>query len=372
MSKRHTIIILVGLLSLMLVLSACNAPAAPETESTPIPEVKPTPVTVGLVTAVGGIDEVFYTALAWKGVREAQNLVPIEASYKESASEEDFTKNLEAFASENTDLIIAIGDEMADAVTDTAKSHPDAHFAIVDAESTASNVRGILFDVIAPSYLAGYLAGGMSQTHVVCTYGEVNEKAITNYMTGFFNGADYYRRQNGVDLEILGWDVNSKEGVFLGDGATEEEGYQTAKDFFAKDCDVIFAVAEDAAKGSARAAQEENRMFIGATVDWYVAFPAYGNVTLTSVMKKTDKAVFDTILSSVAGSFEGGSNYLGSLANNAVDLAPYHQFNEKVPQGLQAEINQVRDNILTGHLRPAEPWIYDQNNPPTTEEGKTE
>ncbi len=372
MSKRQLFILLIGLLLLTLSLIACSSQATPEAQPTPPPEAQMSPITVGLVTAVGGVGEAFYSALAWQGIQDAQNLFPIEASYKESSSEADFASYLNEYASENTDLTFAVGREMADAVADVAKAHPDAKFAIVDAESNAPNVRGITFEVVSPSYLAGFLAGGMSQTHVVCTYGEANTDLFTDYMTGFVNGADYYRRQNGVDLEILGWDVNNKEGVFLGNDASEEEGYQAAMDFFDKDCDVIFAVAQDAAKGSARAAQEQGKMFIGAKVDWYETFPEYGNVTLTSVMENTDKAVFDTILSYAAGSFEGGANYLGTLANGGVDLAPYHQFDDKVPQGMQAEINQVRDNILTGHLRPAEPWIYDQNNPPASEEGKTE
>ena len=369
MSKRQFFILLIGLLALMLAMAACGSQATPEVEPTPLPETQIETTTVGLVTAVGGVDEVFYTAQAWQGIQEAQNLFPIEASYKESASEADFAKNLNEYVSENTDLIIAVGKEMADAVADVAKAQPDANFAIVDAEFNAPNVRGITFDVVSPSYLAGYLAGGMSQTHVVCTYGEANTEYFSDYMTGFVNGADYYRRQNGVDLKILGWDVYTKEGVFLSSEASEDEGYQVAKDFFAENCDVIFAVARDAAKGSARAAQEQGKMFIGATVDWYEAFPEYGNVTLTSVMEKTDKAVFDTILSSVAGSFEGGDNYLGTMANGGVDLAPYHQFDEKVPQGMKEEINQVRDNILNGHLRPAEPWIY---GTPTPDGSQTE
>ncbi len=368
MSKRLVPILLIGLL-LIVALAACGAKATPEPEATPIPEAQLNPITVGLVTAIGGVEEKFYSALAWKGVQEAENLFTIEASYKESASESDYADLLNEFATANTDLTIVIGEEMSQALEETAKANPGASFAIVDAESNAPNVRGITFDVIPPSYMAGYLAGGMSQTGVVCTYGETDTPAITDFMTGFFNGADYYRRQNGVNLEILGWDVYNKEGVFLNDKTSEDEGYQIAKKFFDQKCDVLFAVAKDAAKGSAKAAQEEDKLFIGATVDWYDTFPEYGNVVLTSVMKNTDKAVFDNIVAYAAGSFKGGENYVGTLENNSVGLAPYHQFADKVPQKMQEEIRQVQNNILTGHLSPAEPWIYDENNPPASEEG---
>jgi len=370
MSKRLLMILLVGLL-LLVAISACAPPAMPETEATSAPAVELKPITVGLVTAINGIDEEFYSALAWKGIQEAQNLVPVKAEYAESQSETDYVKNLEQFVSKNTDLTISLGEEMADAVSQVASANPDASFVLIDQESTDPNVLGITFDVIPPSYMAGYLAGGMSKTGVVCIFGAEDTESITDYMTGFYNGADYYRRQNGVNLEILGWDVYSKEGTFLSDKSSEEEAYQITKDFFDKDCDVIFAVAKEAAQGSAKAAQEENKMFIGSHVDWYEAFPEYGNVILTSVMKKTDQVVFDSILSYAAGSFKGGETYEGTLQNNGVAMAPYHKFVTIVPQGMQEEINQVKENILTGHLRPAEPWIYEKTTP-TAEEGSKE
>jgi len=358
MSKRYYFIIAV--LLLVIVVAACGAGEKQTFTPTPIPEAQLNPLTVGLVTTVGGIEEKFHTALAWQGIQESKNLITLEAAYKESATEADYATLLEEFAAKDTDLTFVIGRTMAPALAQVAASHPDAAYAIVDAESNAPNVRGITFEVTPPSYMAGYLAGGMSKTGVVCVYGSEDTENVTDYMTGFVNGADYYRRQNGVDLQILGWDVYEMDGILLNESAPEEAGYHVAMDLFDRNCDVIFAVAQEAAKGSARAAQEEHKMFIGATVDWYEVFPEYGNVTLTSVMEKTDKAVFDNIVAFAAGSFEGGKNYVGTLKNLGVGLAPYHQFDDRVPQRMQEEINQVRNNILTGHLRPAEPWIYEQ------------
>jgi len=363
MSKNMMLFFIAGLA--LLLLAGCAQSQAPSSSPpTQTPEAISTEsFNVGLVTAMGGIEEKFFTRLAWKGIQKAGNLFPIETSYQESVSEEDFARGIDALVDQGADLIITLGAEAADATGAAAKANPDVKFAIVDAPSNAPNVRGIRFDVVGVSYMAGYLAGGMSNTGVVCTYGAANTPAVTDFMTGFVHGADYYRRQNGVDLAILGWDVYTKEGVFLQDATSEDEGYQMAQDFFAQDCDIIFAVARDAAKGSARAAQERNRMFIGVIVDWYEAFPEYGNVVLTSVMKNTDQAVFDTVAAVAGGSFRGGEDYLGDLNNNGVALAPYHRFESAVGQGLKAEVNQVRDNILVGLLRPSEPWIYEKNAP---------
>ena len=104
-------------------------------------------------------------------------------------------------------------------------------------------------------------------------------------------------------------------------------------------------------------------MFIGAIVDWYEVFPEYGNVVLTSVVKQTERAVFNTVAAKSGGSFKGGQDYVADLSNEGVALAPYHLFESKVGQGLKAEVNQVRENIQIGLLHPEEPWLYHQNNP---------
>jgi basic membrane protein A len=363
MSKQRALLILFGLTLLLLLAGCSTSEAQPVVTPTPPPGFTPEPISVGLVTAVGGIEEKFFTSLAWEGVQRARNLLPIEAAYVESASEEDFARGIDTLLNKDTDLIITVGREMAEVTEAAARAHPDVRFAIVDAPSTAPNMRGITFDVVGVSYMAGYLAGGMSQTGVVCTFGEEDVEGVTDFMTGFVNGADYYRRQNGVDLTILGWDVNTREGVFLDQRTSTEEAYRVTQAFFDQGCDVVFAAARDAGQGSARAAQEANRMFIGAVVDWYEAFPEYGNVVLTSVMKKTDDAVFATVAALAGGSFAGGEDFVASLGNDGVALAPYHLFESRVGQGLKEEVNQVRENILLGLLHPDEPWLYHQDNP---------
>ena len=371
MSKRVFVLFVIAAL-LTVALAACNLTPPPMPEPTFTPKFEVRPVSVGLVTSIGGIEEKFFTKKAWQGIEKAQNLVPIETNYQESVTEADFAKGIDALISQGANLIITIGEEMVEETNAAAAAHPDIDFAIVDAASSADNVRGIRFDVFGVSYMAGYLAAGMSNTGVVCTYGSKDTRNASDFMTGFVNGADYYRRQNGIDLEILGWDVNSQDGIMLNEQASEKAGYHVAGDLFDRGCDIIFAVARDAAKGSAKAAQKEGKLFIGATVDWYEVFPEYGNVVLTSVLKNTDEAVFNTVVAASAGSFRGGEDYVAAISNDGVALAPYHLFEARVGQRLKDEVAQVRENIQIGLLRPAEPWIYSQHTISTTEEGKSE
>ena len=48
-----------------------------------------------------------------------------------------------------------------------------------------------------------------------------------------------------------------------------------------------------------------------------------------------------------------GRDYIGTLANGGVRLAPYHDFASKVPASLQTEIATVKAAIISGKIVPA-------------------
>jgi basic membrane protein A len=308
--------------------------------------------TVGQITDVGGIDDKSFNQTAWAGALRAMEELPVEAVYLESQQQTDYEKNLNEFISQNKDLIITVGFLLADATKAAAEANPEANFAIIDSPSSAANVKGLLFDVAQPSFLAGYLAAGMSETGVVCTYGGINIPPVVEFMIGYQNGVNYYNAQNGAEVQLLGWDNAAADGVFAGNFESTDDGRRLAEVFFDEGCDVIFPVAGPVGLGSAAAAQERGLMMIGVDSDQYVSAPEFGDVFVSSVLKNMDAAVFDTIAALVDGSLVLGDNYLGTLENGGVGLAPYHDFEDKVPAELTAQIEQVIQDIIDGNIDP--------------------
>jgi len=308
--------------------------------------------TVGQVTDVGGIDDKSFNQTAWAGAQRAMEELPVEAVFLESQQQTDYEKNLNELISQNKDLIITVGFLLADATKAAAEANPDSKFAIIDSASSAPNVKGLLFDVAQPSFLAGYLAAGMSETGTVCTYGGINIPPVVEFMIGFQNGANYYSAQNGTEIEVLGWDNAANDGVFAGNFESTDDGRRLAEVFFDEGCDVIFPVAGPVGLGSAAAAQERGLMMIGVDSDQFLSAPEFGDVFLSSVLKKMDAAVFDTIAALVDGSLTLGDDYLGTLENDGVGLAPYHDFEDKVPAELTAQIEQVIKDIIAGKIDP--------------------
>jgi basic membrane protein A len=75
----------------------------------------------------------------------------------------------------------------------------------------------------------------------------------------------------------------------------------------------------------------------------------FGSITLTSVEKKMNNATFDLIRSVVEGTFSGGL-YVGTLANEGVGISPFHDFEDRVPADLKAELEELRAAIIAGEI----------------------
>ena len=92
-----------------------------------------------------------------------------------------------------------------------------------------------------------------------------------------------------------------------------------------------------------------NAKLIWVDTDGCVSVEESCNLFLTSVMKNMDVAVRDISLAAADGSFEGGTN-LGTLENDGVGIAPFHEFEEQVPQEVNDRIEELRQQIIDGEI----------------------
>ena len=171
---------------------------------------------IAQVTDTGGIDDKSFNATAWKGVEDAVKELGVNGVYLESQQQTDYEKNINEFLAQKKDLIVTVGFLLADATKAAAEANPDAKFAIINSPSSAPNVKGLQFDTSQPSFLAGYLAAGMSETGTVCTFGGINIPPVTAFMVGFQNGVNYYNTQKSAEVKVLGWDNATNDGMFTG------------------------------------------------------------------------------------------------------------------------------------------------------------
>jgi len=313
-------------------------------------------IKVGQVTDTGGIDDKSFNATAWKGVQDAMEQLGVEGKYLESQQQTDYEKNINAFLEEKCDLIITVGFLLADATKAAAEANPDQKFAIVDYayDPALPNVLGLVFNTDEAAALAGYLAAGVTKTGKVGTFGGMQIPTVTIFMDGFYYGVQYYNQKHNTNVQVLGWDPATQKGLFAGNFESLDDGRRLAESLMAEGADIIMPVAGPVGLGAAAAAKEAgNTYIIGVDTDWYVSANEYADVTLTSVVKEMDLAVFNAIKQVVDGTFKGGI-YVGTLENSGVDIAPFHNLESMVPDELKQELEQVRQDVISG-IVPASP-----------------
>lgn len=309
-----------------------------------------------MVTNSGGLNDRSFNETSWAGLQEAEDEFGIEAEVLVSTAETDLEPNVQQAVDSGCGFVLTVGWELSPMTAEQAEAHPEIDFAIVDEVVDAPNVKSIVFDTAQAAFLAGYLAAGVSQTGVVGTFGGGNQPPVTLFMDGFVDGVAAYNTAHGTAVRVLGWDKAAQDGVFTGDFEDINKGLVTATSLIDQGADVILPVAGQVGEGAASAALDSGRaLIIWVDSDGYDTLPAqYRPVVLTSVLKNTADAVKEIARSSQTGEFDN-SSFIGTLENGGVDIAPYHDLESRVSAELQAEIDALRQQIVSGELEITSP-----------------
>jgi len=306
------------------------------------------------VTDTGGIDDNSFNQTAWKGVQDAIADFNIEGRFLESQAETDYEANINSLLGGQCDVIITVGFLLGDATKNAAEANPDQPFSIVDFayDPPLSNVLGQVYATDEAAFLAGYLAAGMSKTGILGTFGGINIPPVTIFMDGFVYGVDYYNAEKGTEVTVLGWDTQTREGLFTNNFESLDDGRAYAQNLFDEGADIVLPVAGPVGLGSAALADElgtDQLMIIGVDADLYETDPEKGQVYLTSITKRMDATVRQVIEMTMNDQFKGGL-IVGSLENGGVDLAPFHDLDSAVPDALKTELADLRVAIIDGTI----------------------
>ncbi|AVT36690.1 BMP family protein [Plantactinospora sp. BB1] len=310
--------------------------------------------TACMVTDVGGIDDKSFNTSAWAGLEAAKAAdSKIDIKYVASKAEADYEPNLTQYVNQDCDFILAVGGLMGEATSKIAKANPDQQFGIVDAKLPESNVFPMQFDTAQAGFLAGYLAAGMTKTGKVGTYGGMKIGPVTIFMDGYADGVAHYNKTKGKNVQVLGWNKQTQNGSFTNDFVKQDEGKKVSDTLVAQGADIIMPVAGGAGLGTTAAAQASAGKYsvIWVDVDGCQSTPNCPAL-MTTVVKNITDAVKDAVVTAAKGEkLAHDPGYLGTLANNGVSLAPYHEFDSKVPAELKAEVDKIKADISSGAIK---------------------
>jgi basic membrane protein A and related proteins len=316
-----------------------------------------------VVTDTGGINDKSFNQSAYDGATSAAAASggKITAQFLPSSSPSDYATNITDFINQKCGIIITVGFLMGEATQKAAAANPSQKFAIVDFSYAPAlkNVDALLFNTVEDGFEGGYLAAAMSKTHKVATFGGQKLPTVTIYMDGFYDGVQYYNQQKHANVQVLGWNEKTQTGSFTGNFTDLTAGQRLTTTFISEGADIIFPVAGNVGLGAAKAVQtadtaagtqKVNMMWVDT--DGCLKAPQFCKYFITSIDKGITVAVSTAVTAANGGTFKGG-NYVGTLANGGVGLAPFHDFASKVPASVVAALATIKADIISGKIKPA-------------------
>ncbi len=318
------------------------------TDDTTTTEAMEADVLVGMAFDIGGRGDLSFNDSAAEGLDQAIADFGIDSEELEpTGGGEDRDENLQLLAEFGSDLVIAVGFAFTDGVAAVAPQFPDVTFGLVDAVVEEPNVASLLFAEEQGSALVGCVAGLMTETGTVGFIGGVNIDLIHKFEAGFNFGAEYCN----PDVTIQGRYLT--EPPDFSGFADSALGRESAVALFDAGADIIYHAAGGAGAGlfeeaaARRAAGDDGIWAIGVDSDQYLTVPAeLQDVVLTSMLKRVDVAVYETIKSVVEGTFSGGIQVF-DLAAEGVGYSTSGDF---IPADVITEVETLREAIIAGEV----------------------
>jgi basic membrane protein A and related proteins len=303
-------------------------------------------VKVGLITDSPNLMDESFNQMAYTGLVRAKNDLGIEESVYLPADWDEIAAQLDQCVADGNRLCIMVGFSGYDQTYAAALDNPDTLFAILDMsyEDYPANLQGAVFASEQAAYLAGTLAGYMTESNILGLIGGMDIPPVNVFLCGFEQGAV---------------DANPEVATILtyaGDFNNPSLGTDIAQDMLDEGADVIFPAAGGTGSGALLTATQAGAWAVGVDSDQYITVFANGTVAgadhlLTSVMKRLDNAVFQIISETIADAFVSGT-VVYDLSVEGVDLAPYHDADPFIPADAKTAVDTARLGLLDGTIDP--------------------
>ncbi len=390
--RKHPSSMMAVLAILMLILAACSdggsspseaaesEPAATDGGESTAPSASEAPTglaacgdpesgdewLIGGVTDVGQLEDKSFNEGGWCGTIAGATSVGGSAEVIVTEDPADYAQNLQTFIDQGYQIIVTYGFALGNATAIAAKENPDVWFIGLDqpvcvdangdpdptfacegdAAALLPNYQGLIFTESQAGYLAGIVAGTITETNVIGTIGGIESiPAVKLYIGGYENGA----RSVNPDVEVLIQYVSEDITTAFNDPTT---GAALAEQMIGQDVDVIFQVAGLSGQGALEAACDADIYGIGVDVDQALGLPSETCI-VTSAEKKLVDAIDEAIQRVADGTAVGGSVVLDAASDPPkVAVSEFHNHPDLLTPELQAALDEATAAMADGSLDP--------------------
>jgi basic membrane protein A len=290
---------------------------------------------IGLVFDVGGRGDKSFNDAAYAGLVRAQEELGVQTSYLEPTGSEDREAALRLFAAQRYDLVVAVGFIFASDVDAVARAYPWIKFACVDCGPGPSgfppNVTGLVFKEEEGSFLVGVAAGMLTKTKHVGFVGGMKMPLIEKFEDGYTKGV---KRACPTCVVHAAYAGASPEAF-----KDPAKGKALAISQIAAGADVLYHASGATGHGVFEAARDAKVLAIGVDADQHDEMPG---TVVTSMIKRVDVAVFETIRAVVEKRFAGGLRVFG-LRDQGVDWVKDGPHAAGIPPEVREAVERARE-----------------------------
>ncbi len=328
MLLRGNILIKIIIICLLLVCRPTGAPAAN--------------LTVGFLVGYSGLGDQSFNDMTYAGLIRAKRELGIRLILEDmEKSEPEAEAAFRRLVAAGVNVVVAGGFNFLPLIRKYAPLHENIHFILHDAVLEGlPNVVSTDFAVNEGSFLAGVLAGMMTETGRIAFIGGVDTPIMHFFRGGFREGVLHVNPEAEIFERFV-----TKEPDFSGFNAPER-GHEMAVALYDTGVDIIYSAAGLTGNGVLKAAMDKKRYAIGVDSDQDHLAEGY---VLTSMMKRLDIATYNEIYNIHRNRFIPGVRRYG-LLEDGVGLSPMRYTRHLVPARVHEKLKAAALAVKLGRL----------------------
>lgn len=315
----------------------------PARSQEPAPHGPHQSVRVGLVFDVGGRGDKSFNDAAYEGIARSAAELGVQIELLEPTGAEDREAAMRLFAARGFDLVIGVGFIFSTDINVVARAFPASRFACIDyapmEDTIPENVAGLTFREEEGSFLVGAVAGLVTRTKHVGFVGGMDIPLIHKFEAGYRTGVLEVCPTCEVHVAYAGTTPDAFRDPVKGKALAVSQISQGA--------DVLYHASGTTGHGVFEASRDMGAKAIGVDSDQFAEMPG---TVITSMIKRGDVAVFDTVKDVAEGRFRGGMHSFG-LAEDGVGYVNEGPHAEAITPEIRSKISALRDRIVKGEIK---------------------
>lgn len=309
---------------------------------------------VGLVYDIGGRGDQSFNDSAGAGLDAAKQEQGDKIEVREIEPNADGSNRkelLDSLAEEGYGLVFGVGFLFSEDIAKSATEAPETTFAVIDGfdplcEEQGKNLLCIAFKEEEGSFLVGAAAALKTESNTVGFVGGLEGDLIKKFQAGYEAGVKYIADQEGKDIEVLVDYAGNTPEAFR----NPAKGKELALKQIGQDADVIYHASGGTGAGVISAAASKQVYAIGVDSDQSLtASEAERKWILTSMLKRVDTAVQETIATYVGGQVPGGFRVFG-LKEGGIDYAQ-NEYNKELLGDIPTTLDDLKQKIADGEIK---------------------